>query len=313
MSKEYKPYDLSFKKKFLLPKYWAVWLGLFILILLAYVPVKIRDRFARFIAKRLYNLKTMDKRKKIAKINLSLCFPEMTEAEQERIIMHNLVTFSQTILSYAEPTARSVRYNRERMIIHGEEHLMPLLEQGKAVILLVPHSFAIDFSGLYFSSFRFPFCTMFNHSKNELFDWLMARQRAKYGGTVYHRSAGLGALVASLQKGESCYYLPDEDHGPKRSIFAPMFATQKATLPILGKLAKRGNAEVVPVYAAYNEKLGKFETFIRPPMQNFPSESLAQDAAKMNQEIEALIRCGIDQYMWTLRLFRTRPDGQKIY
>jgi len=33
----------------------------------------------------------------------------------------------------------------------------------------------------------------------------------------------------------------------------------------------------------------------------------------MNKEIEALINCGVDQYMWTLRLLRTRPDGKKIY
>jgi lauroyl-KDO2-lipid IV(A) myristoyltransferase len=313
MSDKYKPYDLSFKKTFLLPKFWPVWLGVAILYLFAFVPVKWRDKFGRFIASKLFNLKMMKKRKKIAKINLTLCFPEMEEAEKDRIIMMNLVTFCQTILSYAEPSARSVAYNKNRMIVHGGEHLFPLLERGQGCILLVPHSFSIDFTGLHIAETRAPFCSMFNHSENELFDWLMTRQRTKFGGTLYQRKAGMGALIHSLQKGESCYYLPDEDHGPKRSVFAPLFATEKATLPVLGKLAQRGGAVVIPMYAAYNESLGKFETFIRPMMKNFPSESPQQDAVLMNKEIEALIMCGVDQYMWTLRMLRTRPDGEKIY
>ena len=313
MSDKYKPYDLSFKKSFLHPKFWLVWLGVGVLCLLAFFPVRLRDKFARFIACRLFNLKAMARRKKIAKINLSLCFPEMDEAEQERIILMNMVTFCQTILSYAELSARSVEYNRSRMIVHGGENLFPLLEQGKACILLVPHSFAIDFAGLNIASYGAPFCTMFNSAGNELFDWLMTRQRSKFGGTVYHRKAGLGALVHSLNRGESCYYLPDEDHGPKHSVFAPFFATQKATLPVLGKLVDKTAAPVVPVYAAYNEKLAKFETFILPAMDNFPTGSLEQDAALMNVEIAKLINCGVDQYMWTLRLLRTRPDGNKIY
>ncbi|NRB81800.1 MAG: lauroyl-Kdo(2)-lipid IV(A) myristoyltransferase [Saccharospirillaceae bacterium] len=313
MSDKYKPYDLIFKKTFLLPKFWPVWFGVFVLYLLAFMPVTPRDKFARFIATKLFNLKLMAKRKKIAKINLSMCFPEMDDVEQDRIIMMNLVTFCQTILSYAEPSARSLAYNRNRMVVHGGEHLFPLLEQGKPCILLVPHTFAIDFSGLHIVSYGAPFCSMFNDSGNEFFDCFMTRQRTKIGGSLYHRKAGLGALVYSLKKGESCYYLPDEDHGPKRSVFAPLFATQKATLPVLGKLAQKTNATVVPMYAAYNEKLGKFETFIRPAMQNFPSESPEQDAVMMNKEIEALIECGVDQYMWTLRLLRTRPDGKKIY
>jgi len=313
MSEKYKPYDLSFRAHFLKPKFWPVWLGVLFLSVLAFVPVKWRDATARKIANRLYDLKMMKRRKEIAKINLSMCFPDMDEAEQERIIRVNLVTFSQVILSYAEASVRSVEYNRSRCVVHGGEHLFPLLEQGQACILLVPHTFSIDPVGLNIASYGAPFCGMFKNSGNELFDWLMTKQRTKFGGTAYHRRAGLGAIIKSLSNGESCYYLPDEDHGPKYSVFAPLFATQKATLPILGKLSGKTAAPVVPVYAAYNDKIGKYETFILPPMENFPSESAEQDAVLMNQELEKLIEKRKDQYMWTLRILRTRPDGNKIY
>lgn len=313
MSDKYKPYDLGFKKEFLKPKFWPVWIGVFVLSIFAFVPVKWRDKLGRYIATKLFNLKMMKRRKKIAKINLSMCFPDMTDVEQDRIILVNLVTFCQVIFSYAELSVRSLEYNRNRVIVHGRENLFPYLEKGQACVLLVPHTFSVDFAGLNIASYGAPFCTMFNDAGNELFDWLMARQRSQFGGTIYHRKAGLGALIKGLESGESCYYLPDEDHGPKRSVFAPLFATEKATLPILGKLAGKTKTPVVPLYAAYNESLGKFETHILPAMENFPSGSPEQDALLMNKELEKLINCQADQYMWTLRILRTRPDGKKLY
>lgn len=313
MSNKYKPYDLSFKAKFLKPRFWPVWFGVLMLCILAFVPVKWRDRAAKAIANRLFSLKMMQRRKKIAKINLSMCFPEMDEAEQERIIRVNLITFCQVILGYAEANVRSLAHNRSRCVVHGGEHLFPLLEKEQACILLVPHTFAVDPIGLHIASYGAPFCAMFKDSENELFDWLMTKQRTKFGGTVYHRKAGIGAIIKSLSAGESCYYLPDEDHGRKRSVFTPLFATEKATLPILGKLSGKTGAPVIPVYPTYNDKIGKYEMFVLPALQNLPSESPEQDAVIMNQALEQLIEHGRDQYMWTLRILRTRPDGNKIY
>jgi lauroyl/myristoyl acyltransferase len=48
--------------------------------------------------------------------------------------------------------------------------------------------------------------------------------------------------------------------------------------------------------------------WLRPPLENFPSGDEIEDAARMNREIEAGVRAMPEQYMWTFKLFKTRPD-----
>ena len=80
------------------------------------------------------------------------------------------------------------------------------------------------------------------------------------------------------------YYLPDEDFGAEQSVFVDFFATYKATLPGLNKMAKLAKAVVIPMFPRYNAKNGKYEMEIRPPMQL--SDDPEQSARAMNEEIE---------------------------
>ena len=107
------------------------------------------------------------------------------------------------------------------------------------------------------------------------------------------------------------YYLPDEDFGAEQSVFVDFFATYKATLPGLNKMAKLAKAVVIPMFPRYNAKNGKYEMEIRPPMQL--SEEPEQSARAMNEEIEYFVTPTPEQYVWILQLLRTRKDGEDIY
>lgn len=51
-----------------------------------------------------------------------------------------------------------------------------------------------------------------------------------------------------------------------------------------------------------------------PPIENFPGESLEEDAARINQLFEEQIRKAPEQYLWIHRRFKTRPEGMpKLY
>ena len=45
------------------------------------------------------------------------------------------------------------------------------------------------------------------------------------------------------------------------------------------------------------------------PWENFPSGDVDADVARMNAEIEALVRTMPDQYYWVLKRFKTRPGA----
>ena len=45
-------------------------------------------------------------------------------------------------------------------------------------------------------------------------------------------------------------------------------------------------------------------------MEEFPTRDYVADTARINRELEGWIRRFPDQYLWTHRRFKTRPEGE---
>jgi len=313
-------FDTSLKKEHFLPKYWGTWLILFALFIVTYIPIRIRDRFARFIALRLFNTKVISKRKKIALINLTHCFPEYSDEEKEALMKKNIIAMVQITLSLGEIAFRSQKFLQKRINFIGEEHIKAVEAQGKAIIFLAPHCYGVDFAGSAAICARgYPLSSMFKDYKNPIFDWFVTNYRTRFTGitgkgTLYHRNEGLKPAIKSLRDKVHFYYLPDEDHGRDSSLFVPFFGTQKATLPITGRLAKLGRAAIIPTYTSYNDKTGQIDVICHAPLENFPTKDEVADTETISKATEQIINENRSQYMWTLKLLKTRPEeGLKIY
>ena len=313
-------FDTSLKASYFLPQYWFTWFLLFLLFLFSYCPIRARDRFAAFIANFIYTKKFLNKRKKIAFTNISLCFPEYSEAQKDNLMRNNIKAVVQITLSLGELFFRSRQHILSRGNISGEEHIIAAEKSGKSIIFLGPHCYGLDFGGIAGINARgYALSSMFKDYKNPIFDWFVTRYRTRFThlsgkGTLYHRSEGLKPVIKSLRDNTHFYYLPDEDHGRENSIFSDFYATQKATLPMVGRLAKLGKALVIPFYTSYNEKTTKYDIFFHAPLHDIPTGDELKDTQIMNQAIEKLIDEDRSQYMWTLKLLRTRPDPKdKIY
>lgn len=304
-------YSPTFEWRFLHPRFWLTWIGVFFSLLIAFLPLRWRDKLASWVACHL--LHTKSGALKRARINLEQCFPEKPLEEREALLKKNFQTAAQFFIAYGELIVRSKRHCENRCVMSGEEHLFPLLESDQNVIALVPHCWAIDYAGVMLTARGHKTVAMIRIQKNPIFNWLIHRQRTRYGARVYCRTSGIKPFMSSVKEGYLGYYLPDEDLGAQHSVFTPFFASNKATMKGLGKLAKLSNAKVVPMLPAYNAETGKYELFISPPLENFPSGDETTDALIMNQALEAMIAKHPEQYMWVLNLLRTRPDGSRLY
>ena len=160
---------------------------------------------------------------------------------------------------------------------------------------------------------------MFKDYRNPIFDWFVTGYRTRFTsltgkGALYHRSEGLKPVIKSLRDKTHFYYLPDEDHGREKSLFTDFYATKKATLPMIGRLAKLGKAVVIPCFTSYNEKTAKYDIILHKPLENFPTGDELKDTQVMNRAIEKVVDENRSQYMWSLKLLKTRPEeGLKIY
>jgi lauroyl-KDO2-lipid IV(A) myristoyltransferase len=155
---------------------------------------------------------------------------------------------------------------------------------------------------------------VFKPMKNKLVDWFVARGRSRHGSYLYSREAGLRPIIKDVRAGNVMFYLPDEDLGRERSIFAPFFGVEKATVPVLGKMAKVCKADVLPCMAEYDVKTRRYIIHILPPLKDFPSGDDYHDTVAMNVALEEIVRLCPTQYFWMMKLFKTRPQGQaRIY
>jgi len=313
-------FDTSLKAKHFHPKYWGTWCLLFILFLFSYCPIRLRDRFAAMIAYCIYPTKFLNKRKKIAFINLSLCFPDYSEQDKDLLMRKNIKALAQITLSLGELFCRSQKHILNRINIIGEQHIIDAEAAGQSIIFLGPHCYGLDFGGVAGINARgYPLSSMFKDYKNPIFDWFVSSYRTRFThsagkGTLYHRSEGLKPAIKSLRDKVHFYYLPDEDHGRDGSLFTEFYGTQKATLPIIGRLAKLGRAVVVPFYTSYNEKTAKYDITFHAPLKDIPSGEDLTDTKIMNKAIERLIDEDPSQYMWALKLLKTRPiEAGNIY
>lgn len=306
-------YTHKFLWSFLHPKYWGVWLGVLGLVILAYVPAGIRDKFSAFVGRAAYKYLKKKNKKGYhrAKVNLRYCFPQWSEQKREDVVEKMFIVVAQTMLAIGETAIRPVAYLQKRCEFTGFEHVVNAKESGKNVIMLVPHTWSIDMAGVAMFSLGYPMTSMYNPHRNALVDWLWNITRERLGGRMHTRQNGIKAFLADVRKGDVGYFLPDEDFGEELSVYADFFATEKATLPGLNKMAKVANAEVIPMFSIYNAEKSKYEMEILPPLE-FSGDPV-QSAREMNRVIEYFVEKNPEQYVWILRLLKTRRNGEDIY
>ena len=298
----------EFKKSFFHPRYWGAWLGIGAFAGLALLPPGLRDPLLGKIGCIAGRLARSARRR--AQINLLYCFPEMPEAERERIIDKMFMTAPQAMVLMAELGLRDPKKVMQRVDWHGKELIDDLQARGENVIFLVPHGWAVDIPAMLMASQGQKMAAMFHNQGNQLVDYVWNRVRRRFGGRMHARNDGIKPFISSVRQGYWGYYLPDQDHGAEHSEFVDFFATYKATLPAIGRLMKVCRARVVPLFPVYNGTTHRLDIYIRPPMDDLVDADDNTIARRMNEEVELLVGPHPEQYTWILKLLKTRKEGE---
>lgn len=97
-------YIPEFEKSFRYPQYWGAWLGAAAMAGIALTPASFRDPLLATLGRFAGRLGKSSRRR--ALINLSLCFPQRSEAEREAIVDEMFATAPQAMAMMAELAMR---------------------------------------------------------------------------------------------------------------------------------------------------------------------------------------------------------------
>jgi KDO2-lipid IV(A) lauroyltransferase len=280
-------------------------LGVGLMRALAHLPLPVLRALGWMLGRVLFVLAVP--RRRIALRNLALCFPEESETQRRAWARETFVRFCQAWLdrSWLWASPRSVVESRVRLV--GALHE---LEGDVPTILFAPHFYGMDAGGLALPlHLTRPFTSIFSTHPNPVIDAWFMDGRQRFGDVrMLNRDDGVKPIISSLRKGGLLYLLPDMDFGRNESIFVPYFGVQAATIPSLSRFARLGRAKVLGMYTRMTPT--GYVAEITPAWENFPTDDVEADTARMNRELEAAIRTMHGQYYWVHKRFKTRPEGE---
>jgi KDO2-lipid IV(A) lauroyltransferase len=281
-------------------------IGILALWLLHFLPLGLLAPLGQALGMLAYVF--VPKRRRIARTNLRLCFAELDTSAHEQLLRQHFRAFGRAILESGIAWWGSPERLRQAVRLTGTQHADAI--DGKPVIAFVPHFVGIELEGMRIS-LDYRGAAVYVRQKDAFVDAFLKRRRERFPGSrMILRQEGVRAIVTALREGQALQLSPDMDLGARDSIFVPFFGVPAATVPALSRIARLAGARVVPLVVRQLPGARGYEARFYPAWENFPSGDVRADTRRMNAFLEERIREMPEQYLWTHRRFKTRPEGE---
>lgn len=295
--------NTQFTWRFLCPKYWGIWLSYGFLRLLSLIPYRLKFPVGKSIGKLLYLLASS--RRKLAKQNIALCFPDKSEAEVQQILKDHFDSLGINLMESGINLWGTHRRNNtdnesKYFTVIGQENLTNYPEHG--LLLTIPHFTTIEMTGLILS-FLTPYRPVYRPHNNDLMEYLISTSRSIQKSAINLNrevipvsNKDTRGLIRQLKDHKALMILPDQKYSGPGSVSVKFFGYETPSNPGINRLAKLGKAKVLPVFT---RRIGHhYELTILPALENFPSGDDVADTERLHHLYEAEITQNPSQYLW---------------
>ncbi len=249
-----------------------------------------------------------------ARVNLELCFPELSGDERDRMLSRVL---RESVITLLEMPAvwfgDTDRWLRRLDMGSVRADIERLLAQGKGLIIAMPHLGNFEISAHFFGSIG-PATGLYRPPRKQGLESVMLEGRNRPGKNrmVPTDRQGIKALYQALEANEMIVILPDQQPKAQKGgvgVFAPFFKIPALTMTLVNRFARKTGAPVYFVsFVRIAEKPG-YQVIGVPAAAEIGGRDQVAAAAALNQGVETSVRLYPDQYQWTYRRFEAQPDG----
>ena len=288
------------------PKYWPLWFAIGLLRLTALLPVSILQTLGSALGIFIYRI--LPSRRRAARINLKQAYPDLNNEEIDTL---NRKAFKSLGISVFEMGIAWFENNdaiKQQFQIEGKEHLDKAMARNKGVILLTGHFTTLEMGGRVIGCYIEKYNAIFKKAHDPLFNALMVRYRSKRIGHGLIDTRNVRAFIRALNNGHAIWFAPDQDFSDQDIVFTPFLGGVASTLTATAKIARITGAAVVPFYQVRLDKGKGYKLIILPKLENFPSDDIEADSARVNKAIESMVYDCPEQYLWSHKRFKTQAD-----
>jgi KDO2-lipid IV(A) lauroyltransferase len=258
--------------------------------------------------------KVPNRSRDIVHINLKHCFPELSAAEREQLTGRTLKnigrSFTESACAWIWPPEKTLTYVCE---VEGLDILHDALASGKAVVGITSHLGNWEVLNHFYCAQCKPII-FYRPPKLKALDELLKTQRVQQGNRVAPSTReGIISVIKEVRNG-GCVGIP-ADPEPSRSSgeFVPFLGTTALTSKfVAGMLAgKQDTVSAIFLHAIRLPDGRGFKVILEAAPNPMYSTDTYTSISAMSTVLASYVQRWPDQYMWTMKRFKQRPEGEQ--
>ena len=249
--------------------------------------------------------------RQVASINLRKCFPELDEAQHQRLLRQSLMdigrAFTESACAWIWPAQKTLGLVRE---VEGIEVLQEALASGQGVVGITSHLGNWEVLNHFYCNQCKPII-FFRPPKLKAVDDLLRQQRVQMGNRVAPSTKeGILSVIKEVRKGGAVGIPADPEPSLSSGVFVPFLGTEALTSKFVAGMLSGGKARGVFLHALRLQDGSGFKVILEAAPEEMYSTDTATAVAAMSTVIARYVRAYPSQYMWTMKRFKKRPAGE---
>lgn len=248
----------------------------------------------------------------VVRINLAKCFPELNAAEHDKLVGRSLMdigrTLTESACAWVWPAHKSLARVRE---VEGLEVLEAALASGKGVVGITSHLGNWEVLNHFYCSQCKPII-FYRPPKLKAVDDLLREQRVQLGNRVAPSTKeGILSVIKEVRKGGAVGIPADPEPSLSAGMFVPFCGTMALTSKFVPGMLAGGKAVGVFLHALRLEDGSGYKVILEAAPEAMYSEDTYTAVAAMSGVVEKYVRAYPSQYMWSMKRFKKRPEGEE--
>lgn len=258
--------------------------------------------------------KIPNRSREIARLNLSHCFPQLNANEIDQLTGRSLKgigkSFTESACAWIWPPEKTLKYVRE---VEGLEVLQEALASGKGVVGITSHLGNWEVLNHFYCAQCKPII-FYRPPKLKALDELLKTQRVQQGNRVAPSTReGIISVIKEVRNGGSVGIPADPEPSRSSGEFVPFLGTTALTSKFVAGMlgGKQDKVSAVFLHAIRLEDGSGFKVILEAAPDAMYSTDAYTSTNAMSQVLASYVQRWPEQYMWTMKRFKKRPEGEQ--
>ncbi len=256
--------------------------------------------------------KLPNRSRETARTNLKHCFPELSAEQREELLGRTLMdtgrSVAESACAWMWKPSKTLGLIKE---VEGEHLLKEAIASGQGLVCITSHLGNWEVLNHYYCSQCSPII-FYRPPKQKAVDDLLKRQRTQLGNKVAASTReGIISVMREVRRGGAVGIPADPEPALKSGMFVPFFGVPALTSKFVPNLVKGGQATALFLHCVRLPDRSGFKVILESAPQALYSNDETEAVTAMSAVIERYVRQWPSQYMWTMKRFKKRPEGEK--